>query len=73
MAQTPPDSGVLPTDVPMQEGRRPISGVTWRYLGDRAAADHAYCIRFNVPHAPEPRIAPDGAWAYALPAVKPSR
>ena len=73
MMQTTPDSGVMQTEATTVEVRRTISGVTWRFLGDRAAADTAYCVRFNVPQAPEPLVAPDGAWAYALPAVKPPR
>lgn len=40
---------------------------TWRFLGDRAAADQAYCLRFGVNSAPEPFVAPGGAWAYPLP------
>lgn len=42
---------------------------TWRYIGDRDAADLAYSARFGVAIVPEPSIAPGGAWAYALPAV----
>lgn len=42
---------------------------TWRYVGDRAAVDHAYCARFGVPVAPEPTVTLGGVWAYALPAV----
>ena len=44
------------------------SGATWRYLGDRAAADLAYCARFGTAEAPEPAMVVGGAWAYALPA-----
>lgn len=40
---------------------------TWRYLGDRAAADGAYCARFGVPVAPAPDVVPGGVWVYALP------
>lgn len=40
---------------------------TWRYLGERAAADDAYCARFGVSHAPEPSIDRDKVLAYALP------
>lgn len=58
----------VPADV-----RRPITGVTWRYLGDRTVADSAYCARFNVLQAPEPMVSPDGAWAYSLPAAKSPR
>ncbi len=48
---------------------RPMSprDATWRYLGDRAAADNAYCARFGVTAAPEPYVVPGGGWAYALP------
>lgn len=46
---------------------------TWRYLGERTAADDAYCARFGVSHAPEPYIGRDKVWAYTLPAVEPSR
>jgi hypothetical protein len=56
---TPPASPVLP-------GAR---DATWRYIGDRAAADRAYCARFGVSQAPEPIVALGGAWAYALPSV----
>jgi hypothetical protein len=73
MAQTTPDLSEMETEAPMVEVRQIIRGVTWRFLGDRTAADHAYCVRFNVSHAPQPLVAPDGAWAYALPAVKPPR
>jgi hypothetical protein len=48
-----------------------ISGATWRYLGDRAAADGAYCVRFGVEQAPEPYAAHGGVWVYALPVMKP--
>jgi hypothetical protein len=48
-----------------------IHASSWRYLGDRAAADTAYCIRFGVAEAPEPSIALGGAWAYALPDMAP--
>jgi hypothetical protein len=44
---------------------------TWRFIGDRAAADRAYCARFGVSQAPEPIVALGGAWAYALPIVAP--
>ena len=44
---------------------------TWRYLGDRDAADLAYCARFGVQQAPEPMRVQGGVWAYAVPA--PSR
>ena len=40
---------------------------TWRYLGERGAADLAYCSRFGVAEAPEPAEAQGGALAYALP------
>ncbi len=43
------------------------SAPTWRYLGERAAADLAYCARFEVAEAPEPTVVPGGAWAYPLP------
>ena len=45
---------------------------SWRYLGERAAADGAYCVRFSVTEAPEPYVVPGGAWAYALPATRAS-
>lgn len=47
-----------------------VTETTWRYLGDRAEADRAYCFRFGVSQAPEPVIIPGGAWAYALPNVQ---
>ncbi len=43
---------------------------TWRYLGDRDAADLAYCVRFGVARAPEPYVAPGGALAYPVPVVE---
>lgn len=61
------------TDGAIAELRRPIQGVTWRYLGERVAADSAYCARFNVQQAPEPLVSQDGAWAYTLPGSTPSR
>ncbi len=39
---------------------------TWRYIGDRTAADLAYCAHFGVSQAPEPFVALGGAWAYAV-------
>ena len=45
---------------------------TWRYVGDRAAADLAYCARFGTQEAPEPTRVVGGVWAYALPAPKTS-
>jgi hypothetical protein len=41
---------------------------TWRYLGERTAADLAYCVRFGVPEAPEPTESFAGVLSYALPA-----
>ncbi len=51
--------------------RRPaiIREATWRFLGDRDAADRAYCLRFGVDVAPEALLALGGAWAYPLPAA----
>ncbi len=46
----------------------PSYAPTWRYFGERAAADLAYCARFAVPAAPEPTVVHGGVWAYALPA-----
>jgi hypothetical protein len=43
---------------------------TWRYLGNREAADIAYCARFGTTEAPEPSMAPGGLWAYALPTTE---
>lgn len=51
----------------------PTRNATWRFLGDRTAADQAYCVRFGVNLAPEPFVAPGGAWAYALPDADPGR
>lgn len=48
-----------------------MSHATWRFMGDRDAADQAYCVRFAVSQAPEPIIALGGAWAYALPSEQP--
>lgn len=60
-----PDQGTVGTPVSM-------SAPSWRYLGERAAADGAYCVRFSVTEAPEPYAVPGGAWAYALPATRAS-
>lgn len=46
---------------------------TWRYQGERLAADSAYCSRFQVTQAPEPYHLPGGVWAYLLPAVAAPR
>ena len=52
----------------------PPRAATWRYLGERAAADDAYCARFGVSHAPEPAsTGHNNVWAYALPVVEPPR
>ncbi len=48
----------------------PLNIATWRYMGDRDAADQAYCARFGVPSAPEPTVALGGAWAYTVPTMK---
>jgi hypothetical protein len=45
-----------------------LNVATWRYQGERAEADRAYCARFGVETAPEPTRAPGGAYAYPLPA-----
>jgi hypothetical protein len=50
-----------------------VGEATWRFLGNRADADHAYCLRFDVSQAPEPTIALGGAWAYSLPSAESSR
>ncbi len=47
-----------------------MRAASWRYMGERAAADSAYCLRFSVPEAPEPYAAPGGVWAYALPTTR---
>ena len=44
---------------------------TWRFVGDRGAADLAYCARFGTTEAPEPTVALGGAWAYPLPGPQP--
>lgn len=44
---------------------------TWRYQGDRAAADLAYCVRFGTSQAPEPLMARGDTLAYELPATVP--
>ncbi|HEX6289415.1 MAG TPA: hypothetical protein VFZ66_09510 [Herpetosiphonaceae bacterium] len=44
----------------------------WRFLGEREAADAAYCLRFGVVQAPEPSGMPDGVWSYAIPGVQPN-
>jgi hypothetical protein len=46
------------------------TGPTWRYQGERAAADTAYCARFGTTDAPSPSLAPGGLWAYPLPAAE---
>jgi hypothetical protein len=47
--------------------------VQWRYLGERTAADAAYCLRFGVAQAPEPESMPNSVWSYAMPVVQPKR
>lgn len=44
---------------------------TWRYQGDRAAADIAYCMRFGTTQAPEPLMARGDILAYELPPTVP--
>jgi hypothetical protein len=51
----------------------PPRAATWRYLGERAAADDAYCARFGVSQAPEPSVGQDKVWSYALPVVESPR
>lgn len=51
---------------PLEAGVTPV-GTTWRYLGERTAADLAYCARFGVVVAPEPMMMSDGILAYTLP------
>ncbi len=46
---------------------------TWRYYGDRDAADRAYCARFGVQEAPEPVRVIGGTLAYAVPPQRASR
>ncbi len=48
----------------------PLNIPTWRYVGDRDAADQAYCARFGVPTAPEPTVALGGALAYTVPTME---
>ena len=50
-----------------------IRTASWRYSGDRAAADLAYCARFGVAQSPEPYAVGGGVWAYALPGAESSR
>lgn len=45
----------------------------WRYLGEREAADLAYCARFGVAKAPEPVQVLAGVWGYTLPTDVPRR
>jgi hypothetical protein len=61
---------VQQTEAPIIKRAFNLTEPTWRYLGDRDAADRAYCFRFGVAQAPEPVIIPGGAFAYALPAVQ---
>lgn len=42
----------------------------WRYLGERAVADAAYCARFGTYDPPTPSKAPGGLWAYPLPGTE---
>ncbi|MBA3945670.1 MAG: hypothetical protein H0X37_14025 [Herpetosiphonaceae bacterium] len=49
------------------------NAATWRYVGERDAADLAYCVRFDVTEAPEPTIALGGAFAYAVPTMERHR
>lgn len=50
-----------------------IRTASWRYCGDRAAADVAYCARFGVTVSPEPYALGGGVWAYVLPGAAPPR
>ncbi len=58
---------------------RPAAGLpgsrtaSWRYCGERAAADLAYCARFGVTVSPEPSVVGGGVWAYALPGAESPR
>lgn len=45
----------------------------WHYLGDRTAADAAYCLRFGVTQAPEPQAMPGNIWAYVMPVAQLKR
>jgi hypothetical protein len=47
-----------------------VSYATWRYFGERLAADSAYCARFGITEAPEP-ILMRGVWLYTLPTAEP--
>ena len=49
-----------------------IGTLTWRYLGERAVADAAYCVRFGVVVAPEPSEYA-GVLSYAVPSDVPRR
>lgn len=55
--------------------RSPIRSLEarWHYLGDRTAADAAYCLRFDVAQAPEPEAMPSSVWSYAMPLVQTKR
>ena len=60
------------TQVPMAESDVVTPPVrlmtaTWRYVGDRTAADLAYCARFALDTAPEPVAAVGGGLSYPLP------
>jgi hypothetical protein len=65
-----PPAPTQPSDLQIPQRVGPITVTTWRYLGDRDAADRAYCFRFNVSLAPEPFTIPGGAFAYPLPIVQ---
>lgn len=43
----------------------------WRYLGERGAADAAYCLRFGVAQAPEPSVIAGSVLSYAIPGGQP--
>ena len=55
--------------VPMSS---PLAPPTWRYVGSRDDADRLYRRRFGTDDVPEPAMI-SGTWAYALPAMLPSR
>ncbi len=65
-AEHEPPGGVTKSSVSAYDAR-------WRFLGDRADADVAYCLRFGVTQAPDPYVTSGNTWSYALPTIEAPR
>jgi len=65
-------SGALPAFDQVQPAPLTVvpAPATWRYQGPREEADRMYQRRFKTDKVPEPTMI-SGAWAYALPVLRP--